>query len=486
MLSSDETQTFYRLSANLGAAQTNLLMLDAYYEGEQHLEQLGLAVPPELRDFVTIVNWPRTATDAVERRIDLEGFRLAGADDADDEMWRVWQANGLDEESQLAHLDALVFGRTFVCVGTNEDDASTPRITVESPMEVMCEFDPRTRVVTAAVRRYSMFWPNNLQLTPNALMNGPVRAEYATLYLPDVTIWLERSADTKGEWQEQNRDEHRLGVVPVIPLVNRPRTKRRFGVSEMTDIIPLTDAAARALTNAQVATEALAIPQRYVLGAQPKDFVDPATGENLTQWETYFGSVWALVNDQAKVGQFAAADLGNFTRIVDHYAGLVAGASGLPMRYFGQNTANPPSAEGIRADESQLIVNVRRKHRTWGGAWEQAMRIVRRLQDGDWNPDLKSMETLWKNPETPTVAQEADAVLKLSTVVIGGKPLLPLQLAREQLGWSAGDIKRAEKLDDVAPVDAISALNETLMRQAEALPTSTGPVVDQPVPPAAA
>jgi hypothetical protein len=58
-------------------------------------------------------------------------------------------------------------------------------------------------------------------------------------------------------------------------------------------------------------------------------------------WETYFGAVWALRNGEAKVGQFSAADLGNFERIVNHYANLVSGVSGLPTRFYGQYTTNP-------------------------------------------------------------------------------------------------------------------------------------------------
>lgn len=468
-LSDDETTIFNRLASNLGGSQRELERLNAYYEGWQRIEHLGLAVPPELRQFVTIVNWPRTATDAVERRIDLEGFRLAGQEDADDELWRIWQENDLDEESQLAHLDALIFGRSFVCIGSNDEDSTTPRITVESPQEMACEFDPRTRVVTAALRKYA---------APATM--ATLTSEYATLYLPKSTAWLERSSSTRHGWQVIDRDDHQLGMVPVVPLVNRARTKRRYGVSEMADIIGLTDAAARALTDAQVATEALAVPQRYVLGAKPEDFVDPQSGESMAKWETYFGSVWALLNADAKVGQFSAADLGNFARIVDHYAGLVAGSTGLPMRYFGQNTANPPSAEGIRADESQLMVNVRRKHRAWGGTWERTMHIVRRLVDGDWNPDLKRMETLWANPETPTVAQQADAVQKLVTTLVNGVSVLPLRMAREKLGWSDGDIKRAEELDGAAPVDPMTSLASTLEQQARGLPTTTGDIAPPP------
>lgn len=425
-LSDDERDTLNRLGSTLPRAVRRNKIRDAYYDGQQRVEQLGLAVPPELRQFLTIVAWPGTFVDAIEERVDLEGFRLPDASEADQDLWKVWQANGLDEESQLAHLDALVRKRSFVIIGAGDTDtpdapssdggdadrdSAIPLVTVESSDEVAVELSPRTRRVSAAAKLFR---------------DGDTFR--ATLYLPERTVWLERRA---ANWTEVDRDEHNLGVVPVVPLVNRPRLGRREGRSQMDRVIGLTDAAARALTNAQIATEVMAIPQRYVLGASKGDFVDK-TGQVLTTWEAYFGSIWALKNGDAKVGQFDAADLINFKTIVDHYASLVAGVTGLPMRYLGQLATNPPSAEGIRADESRLIKTCERFQKSAGGSWERVMRLVRRIIDDDWDPGLAQLETLWRDPATPTRAQAADAAVKLVQAGI-----LPIEAAWEDLGYSA-------------------------------------------------
>ncbi len=463
-LSDDEDQTFRRLSSELRKAQRPLKRLDAYYEGQRRLEKLGLAVPPELDQFVTLVNWPRITVDSVEQRCDVEGFRLPGKDSADSDMWAMWQANDLDEESQLAHVDGIGLSRSYISVGTREEDEpepNVPLVTVESPFDMIHENNRRTRRVAAALRRES--------------------TTEATLYLPDVTVWLERSG--RSGWTDVDRDEHDLGTVPVVPLVNRARLKsRRDGVSEMADVMTLTDAACRALTNAQVATEVLAVPQRYVLGASPKDFVD-ANGNPVTAWETYFGAVWALTNGNAKVGQFSAADLKNFETIVNHYASLVAGITGLPARFYGQATANPPSEGSIVADETRLISNARRKHRAFGGSWERVMRLVRRHIDGDWNPDLASMETLWRNPETPTRAQIADAVVKL----VGAK-ILPVEAAWEELGYSATRRVELKRMRDAElATDPLSAAAAAFRLPAPADPADPGPADPSPAePPAAA
>ena len=464
-LSEDERTTLTRLQAQLQAASRGwvdttgrrhlgFLTLDAYYDGMQRLVQLGLAVPAELRDFVTIVNWPRIVVNAVEERIDLEGFRLPGNAAADAELWRIWQANDLDEESQLGHLDSFAFGRGFVCSGTG-DDPATPLVTVESPLEMVAERDPRRRALSAAARFY----------TDSSSHDEIARS---TLYLPHRTEWLVWD----GRWvtdPEQEPDEHGLGVVPVEQLTNRARTARRGGQSHMLDAISLTDAAARALTNAGVATEVMALPQRHAAGVSQSDFTDPKTGEALTAWESYMGRIWASANEKATFGQFTAADLSNFTGIVSHYAQHIAGEYGLPLRYMGQSTTNPPSADGIRAEDARLIKACERAHRPLGGSWERTMRTVRRLVDKAWNPELMQLEVLWRDPATPTRAQAADAAVKLHA-----DKVIPLRQTREDLGYSVVQIERMEGMDAAEASDPLELLADEFRRD-RGVPQPTGP-----------
>ena len=428
-LNKAESDLLNRLFNKLKRDQKKLTRYGDYYEGTRHLEQLGISVPPELEHFTLMVNWPRIVADSLEERIDFEGYRLPGQTQRIPDLWRVWQANNLDEESQLAHLDAIVFGRAYICVGTNAEDERTPLVTVESPMEMTHEIDRRTRKVRAALRYFRETDEDGLQV------------DKATLYMLNQTVWLEkRWTGTNRGWVVVERDSHALGRVPVVPLVNRSRVSDRDGVSELSDVIDLTDAAARALTLAQLATEALSVPQRAVLGASPEDFVD-ADGKMLPKWEAYFGSIWALDNEKASVTQFAAADLGNFKTIVDHYASMVSSITGLPLRFFGQNTANPPSAEGIRADEARIVKRAERRQRAWGGAWEEVARLIKLFQDGDFPEDWNSLESIWRDPATPTRAQQADAAVKLVAANI-----LPVEAAWEEMGYSQTRITELRKM----------------------------------------
>jgi hypothetical protein len=449
-LSDDEKADLVRLNAKVIRQQRRNRLAWAYYDGEQRVEQLGLAIPPELRRFLTIAAWPGSYADAVAERNSLEAFVLPDATEANEDLWRIWQANGLDLESKLAHLDAVVVGGAFAVVGAGDADtpdapsadggdddrgrdASTPLITVESSDEVAVELSPRTR---QPIRGGKFYIDDNVQ--------------QATLWRPEGTVWVERRNAT---WAELDRDPHDMGVLPVVPLTSRARLSHRDGRSMFSRITGLTDAAARALTNAQVATEAMAVPQRYVLGASKNDFVD-ADGNVLPTWEAYFGALWALSNNEAKVGQLTAAELSNFANIVNHYAQLVSGITGLPMRYLGQATTNPPSAEGILADESRLIKQCEDLQAAMEAGWERVMQIAVRIRDGVWDPRLRQMETQWRNPATPTRAQQADAAVKLVQAGI-----LPVEAAWEDLGYSAARrAKLREQRGRDAALDPIGAL----------------------------
>ncbi|WP_440901637.1 phage portal protein, partial [Actinosynnema sp.] len=110
--------------------------LDAYYEGEQPLSYMHPELTRRLDGRVrqVVVNWPQLVVDALDERLDVTGFRLGGEQSADAELWRIWRANRMHLASEQAHIDALVLGRAFAIVGTNEDRPDTPLVTVESPL----------------------------------------------------------------------------------------------------------------------------------------------------------------------------------------------------------------------------------------------------------------------------------------------------------------------------------------------------------------
>jgi hypothetical protein len=410
-------------SANANADE---LMLN-YYKGVQRLTHIGLAVPPELRSFEAVLNWNRVAVDSVAVRQKVKSFILPGESSAASVLREHWDANNLDSESALLHKDKLIYGRGFVCVGSNPEDREHPLVTVESPREMTAVVDPRTRRISSALRLYG-----GSAAEPEATM--------ATLYLPDSTSWFEK---INNEWREVDSDVHNLGRVPIVMFLNRRLTGEWGGESEMSDVIPHVNIVGRTLTNMQVAAETIAIPKRWVVGMSKGDFVD-AAGQPIPVWESYMGAIWANANKDAKVGQFDAADLKNFHDTIKMEAEAVSSVTGLPLRYLGQTSVNPAAEGAIRADESRLVLNVEDKNASDGDGWAWVQGICERFRTGQW-PAANQIKTEWFDPGTPTFAQKSDAITKLA----GGTPILSRAGAWDEMGWSeARKDKEREYFDE--------------------------------------
>lgn len=424
-LSDDEQRLVAALQQKMSLDRSTLLLRDAYYNGEQILTDLGIAIPPELQGLHTVVGWPRLAVDALHERMDVEGFRLSSSDDADTSLWGIWQANNLDEESPLAHLDALIFGRAYVLVGTG-DDADLPLITVESPLNMAGTWDARRRRVSAALQTYSTDDGGE-----------------AALYLPDETITL-RQAENANRWDVVERDRHRLGFIPVLRMANRQRAHDRSGWSEITtEIMSLTDAACRTLLGLEVAREFYGAPQRYILGVAEEAFQDTA-GNPVDKWQTYLGRVLALERDEdgnvPEVGQFTPYNPAVYREIVNLYAEQMSPLTALPPSYLGQVTDNPASADAIRMSTDRLIKRVRRRETTYSGTWEAAVRLAARFRGQAIAPDTV-IETIWANPEIPTPAATTDAVAK--QIEAGYLPATS-DVAGELLGYSPVQRRRID------------------------------------------
>lgn len=417
------------LDRDIQHQRKRILRNDAYYEGEQPLRYMAPALEAEIGDRVTqlVINWPRLCADAYENRSDIEGFRFAGNDSSDDELWEMWQANDGDEQSQQAHLESLICGRSFVIVGSGETDDDPPVMTVEHPLQMTVRRDPKTRKITEGLKR----WKDE---------DGVQRA---ALYLPDSTIQFERR---RGSWTEIDRDDHELGRPPVAALLNNGRILRQFGRSEFHDIIPVADAANKMATDMMISGEFHAMPRRWAIGMSEADFQDE-DGKPMSTFSVIAGRMWAtdLKPNEVEVGQFPEANLEVFHATIKVLAQLAAQLMFLPQDYMSFTSDNPTSADALRSSESRLVKRAERKHTVWGGSWEDVQRMMMRFKTGEWDPKARSLETVWRDPSTPTIAQKADAVVKLKQAGI-----LPVEFARQEMGYTTEQRKRmaAEDLKD--------------------------------------
>lgn len=392
------------LQTKINYNRSPLQIRNNYYEGTMRIASLGISIPPQLSKLKTVIGWPRVVVDAIDERLDVEGFRLADGTDADDDLWDIWQANNLDDESQLGHLDALILGSSYVCVGAGDGPSDQPIITVESALDMTCIYDARIKTITAAFRSY---YVEGIGLGETAKLG--------TLYLPNVTLALFQQSGS-AVWEITDVDQHALGRVPVVRMTNRSRISDRNGKSEITpEIISMTDSACRTLLGLTIAGEFYAAPQRWAMGVKESDFMD-SEGNPKGGWDVVMGRLLALGADDdgnsPTVGQFSAYSPEAFTKVLDQYAQIMTSITCLPAEYLGITTSNPSSADAIRMNSDRLINRVKRKQKAYEGSWEEVMRLALLIRDGKIPTAAQSMTTLWRNPAIPTPAATSDAITK--------------------------------------------------------------------------
>jgi hypothetical protein len=461
----------------------DLREFNSLYDGTAPLHYLHPEILREVEDRIQAValGWPMLAVEPLEERLDVLGFAYPEDGDVDPDatpdelvsalgdknLAEVWEDNGLEQESQMGHIDALLMRRAYAVVGA-QDDGSTgiPLTTVESPLEMFALIDPRTRQPRAALKR----WKDDYDFATQQ------QVQNATLYLPKATIWFDQGPTG---WREIGRDEHLLGTPPVAALTNRGRLADRYGRSELTPpLLSLSHAANKIATDMMVAAEFHAIPLRALFGVGPEDFED-ASGNRLSGLQLLMSRLLTVPDggvgsEPVRAHEFSSSSLNNFHDTLGQLARHVSGLLGLDPSVLGMSTGdNPASADALRSRETRLIKRAERKQGAFGGGWNRWAQLVRRFQDGDWDPAARRVRTQWRDAATPTRAQAADAALKLVTGQI-----IPKQQAREDLGYTPGQQRRMEAQDKAnAAMDPIGQLT---LAAGRGLPEETAGVPGNP------
>lgn len=411
--------TLTALLQQLDAPAAAHARFNQYYNGQQPLAFLA----PEARTALgnrfgrMASNIPRLAVTALAERLRITGFHT---NDDDAALWADWVHNDLDQLAGVAHREALTLRKSFVIVWA--DTFGRPLVTVESPEQVTVTRDPATRAVTAALKRWST------ATTTEAMLYLPDRIEHYRSNSPGQT--------TTG-FQLIGSVDNPLTVVPVVPLVNGDRLLDD-GVSELEDLIPLVDGLNKTLADMLVSSEYVGRPRRWATGLELEEDED---GEPINPIPE---SNRAMVSEspETKFGQLEAADLGSYEASVRILLGQIMAVSALPSHYIGITTSNPASADALRASEASLTARAEARQAQFGRSWELVARLMIAVRTGKPVEQVQA-RVQWADAATRSVAQEADAVVKLVQAGI-----LPSSYALERLGYTADQIAEIEAAKD--------------------------------------
>lgn len=455
-LSEAEQRLIMTLQAQGIRDRAEMELNEAYYLGEQVIQNLRIAVPEELEFLRTLVGWPALAIDPYVERLQADCFRQTDATDGDAHLMELMEANGFAAEQSLAYTDALSMSRAYWMVGSPAERGDAPVATVESPKNMSVLWDLRGTTARAAMQEY-------------VAEDGRPRG---ALVIPKQTVHL--ATDDSGKWVIVNRDQHDFDFVPVVRMANHARSNNRDGRSEITPAIrSITSAACRTLLGLEVAREIYSVPQKVILGATEDAFVK-SDGSVATAWETYITKTLGLERDEngevPDIKQMQAYDPGVFTKLLDWYASAMAGMVAATPQDLGLYTqGNPASADAGVVAESRRDRRAVRMQRQFGSPLVKMAQMVIRFENGGHLPtEYERLAVDWDPVTMETPAITSDAVTK--EISVGAVPPTS-DVVLKRLGYSAVERQRLEQ----------DRKREDGRQAARALAESLNPPAGQPV-----
>jgi hypothetical protein len=426
-----------KLKKSLDGRRADLEKMNDYYEGNHPLPFLTKAHDAKMRnEFKQLLedsrsNFMELVVDAVAERLKVEGFRLSAASDAvsDKDTWEIWQANQMDAESQTAFAEALVKGMSYLSVWEGDD---YPTIAVEDPLQTIVGYVPGSnfRLRAAALKEWTDDW------------TGMMRAN---VYMPDGIYKFERrddgdtgSATDQRPWQELTDKfvRNKLGVVPIVPLRNRPRLLTE-GRSELANVYRMQNSINGFNFLLALAGYFGAHRQRWAIGIT---LMEDENGKPKEPFDVAIDRLWTSqeaadeAGNPVKFGEFSQTDLEPYIKAIEQKVLHIATTSRTPRHYLFQE-GQSPSGDAIESAEAGLVKKVVKAQGPFGEGLEEALRLARRFA-GKTDAPVDS-EIVWANAATESKGVKTDAVIKQY-----GEGLIPWEAALEELGYTQTQIER--------------------------------------------
>ncbi len=417
------------------------LKIKLYEEYDQGDHRLAFAMSKYRAAFGKLFeafasNWCKLTVDVAVERLRIDGFRFGRDRQGDRDAWAIWQANGLDAESMLAHTEAVKCCEAAILVQPGGGDI--PSITIEHPTQVIVANGQGSRRVRAAALKK---WLDDDGKT------------YATVYLPNGIYKFERGTTVESPlilpptvdvinrgWRERSgvafEERNRTGVVPVIPLRNDPHPLKG-GRSDLDDVIPLQDAINKTITDALLSSEFHGYPQRWATGIEVPD--DPDTGKPRTDlFLASSGSIWTVSDPEAKFGQFELGDLSQYSNLSDLLVRHLSAQTRTPPHYLVGEIVNA-SGDALKAAETGLRFKTERKQMFFADPWEEAMRLAFLMVNDSQRAKATSAEVIWGEAESRSWGEMVDAAVKLRSINV------PYEAIWEFLGFTQTQIEQFRK-----------------------------------------
>lgn len=378
----------------------------------------------------------------VAQNLRVDGYRAAKSTD-NAAAWDTWQDNRMDARQHGVHRSALTYGASYVTVMPGK------------PKPVMRPVSPRNMTALYA-DPVDDEWP---ELAVEELIQQAPAGPVQVVYLYDNTSRFTLKGNAKQPNTNlvlTNVESHGLGVCPVVRFVNEVDLDGVANIAgEIERLIDLQDQLNFSTFNLMMAQQYAAFRQRWVTGMVPD------TDENGVAKEPFQSGVDRLFvaeKSDTKFGEFGETDLTGYIKSREETIKHMAMISQTPPHYLLGQMVNL-SAEALVAAESGLYRKIVERQATFGEAWEQTLRLAAKADNDTTGWEDTSAQVVWRDTEARSLAQTADALGKLATMLAVPKT----ELWERIPGVTQQDVERWKAAAQEG--NALGALNAMIERQ---------------------
>lgn len=399
----------------------------AYYTMHAKPKELGIAVPPQLRDLEQVVGWSAKAVDMLANRSQFEGF-VTAEEAVANALSSVVADNRLKRAYRKGCKSQLELCCSFITV--TDDGNKKPVIRLYPAMAASAIWDYAANAIKAG-----------LVIVDYSKVNNTQSPSWVDVFTQDAVITI-KATDTQGwiaEYKPHSMGRCLMEAMPFEASLARPFGKSRISRSVMN----ITDDAMRASVRSEIAGEFFTSPQKYLLGVKSDPF------EKTTKWDAYIGNIFTISkDDNGDTPEFGQLSQGSMQPHIDYIRSLAARFSGetnVPLNTLGVINDNPSSAEAIYAAKEELIIDAQNLNADNGEALKDVAYMALAIVNGtDYSTERArgyGLQPRFKNPAMPSLVSQADAAIKIATAAPW---FAESNVFLEELGFSEDVVQRLE------------------------------------------
>lgn len=398
-----------------------------YADGKNALRDLGISLPPQMRNIEAVLGWPMKGISALSSRCSFDGWVIPGEEQDPFGLADLAADNNLATVLPQAIASALIHSVSFLTITPGRVEMGEPEVLIlpRSARSATGIWDARTGSMSDSL---------SVARTDN---DG----------FPTEIVWYGRDHVTTyqrgalGSWVADSQPNP-LGRIWVEPLVYKPELERPFGRSRISRaVMYYTDAGLRTLVRSESHAEFFASPQRWALGVDEEAF-----GSKGDRWNAVMSRFLTVSRDEEgnvpEMGQFSQMPMQPHSDHLRTWAALFSGETSVSMTSLGVvQDSNPSSAEAIYAAKEDLVIEASSAMAVWGDALRRVATTAVMMRDGLTEvPDgLRGLRTKWRNPATPSIVSASDALTKQAAVLPW---IADSEVALELLGYDDATITR--------------------------------------------